>query len=725
MHKYKFKSYQQLEHADCGLTCIRMITHYYGKEVSLQTLRKMCDINRLGMSLHDITVCLQALGFETAGVKINVEELRRMPLPAILYWNQNHFVVLYKIARDGQKFYIADPAQGKLTLNRTDFLRHWKADNAFGLASVMEPNDKFKSATFEHEKRNGLMRLICDVSKRYRKNFFLLILLSGLIIAADIYTPLLFQQTIDDGLSKKNIPLVWLLIGGQFLVFLGQYVANCLSQVGMTYVGLKVHINMVNRYLNQLIKFPISFFDRKVNADLIQKLDDLTRIKSFLVNLPNFTFFTFINLLVYSALLVYYNAWVFLLFIIATSFSFAWTKLFMSKRKEIDYSLTHHNAENRNLIYELINGMTEIKVGNAQSYKVEEWNKVQRKINQLSLRSAFVNLYNASGNDFIERLRDLSITGICATLVVQDQMTLGAMMTISYICGRLAVPFNNIVSMAATIQDANISYERLDEILSNQSQQPSTLLPNKNKGIDIQLCSVSFKYAGSTSPYALRDVSIHIPQGKTTALVGESGCGKTTLIKLLLGFYPPTNGAIYINNLSITNINTDDWLSRCGVVMQKGYIFSDSILHNIALSDEAPDLERVREAARMACIDEYFSSLPMGYNTRIGNCGIELSGGQQQRLLIARAIYKRPGFLVLDEATSSLDAHNESEIMHNLTSFNQGRTVVIAAHRLSTIMNADNIVLLDKGKVVEQGTHCELIARKGAYYQLVQKQMRA
>lgn len=348
---------------------------------------------------------------------------------------------------------------------------------------------------------------------------------------------------------------------------------------------------------------------------------------------------------------------------------------------------------------------------------------MQRKINQLSLRSAFVNLYNASGNDFIERLRDLSITGICATLVVQDQMTLGAMMTISYICGRLAVPFNNIVSMAATIQDANISYERLDEILSNQSQQPSTLLPNKNKGIDIQLRSVSFKYAGSTSPYALRDVSIHIPQGKTTALVGESGCGKTTLIKLLLGFYPPTNGAIYINNLSITNINTDDWLSRCGVVMQKGYIFSDSILHNIALSDEAPDLERVREAARMACIDEYFSSLPMGYNTRIGNCGIELSGGQQQRLLIARAIYKRPGFLVLDEATSSLDAHNESEIMHNLTSFNQGRTVVIAAHRLSTIMNADNIVLLDKGKVVEQGTHCELIARKGAYYQLVQKQM--
>lgn len=725
MRIHQFKSYQQLEHADCGLTCIRMITHYYGKEVSLQALRKMCDINRLGMSLHDITVCLQSLGFETAGVKINDEELLRMPLPAILYWNQNHFVVLYKIAKNGQKFYIADPAQGKLTLNRTDFLQHWRSNNSFGLATIMAPTEEFKNVSIESERRHGLLHLIKDVCKRYRKNFILLILLSGLIIAADTYTPLLFQRTIDDGLSQKNIPLVWLLIGGQFLVFLGQYIANCISQVSMTHTGLKVHIDMVSHYLNQLIKFPISFFDRKVNADLIQKLDDLTRIKSFLVNLPNFTFFTIINLLVYSALLVYYNAWVFLLFILATSFSFAWTKLFMNKRKEIDYSLTHHNAENHNLIYELINGMTEIKVGNAQHYKVEDWNKVQNKINKLSLLSAFVNLYNASGNDFIERLRDLSITGICATLVIQGQMTLGAMMTVSYICGRLAVPFNNMVSMATTIQDANISYERLDEVLSNHSQQPATLLPNKTQGIDIHVNSVSFKYAGSASPYALDKVNIHIPPGKTTALVGESGCGKTTLIKLLLGFYPPTEGIININNLSITNLNSDDWLSHCGVVMQKGYIFSDTILHNIALSDSSPSLERVKEAARMACIDDYFSSLPMGYNTKIGNCGIELSGGQQQRLLIARAIYKNPDFLILDEATSSLDAHNEAEIMHNLTTFNKGRTVVIAAHRLSTIKNADNIILLNKGQVVEQGTHAELIAMKGAYYQLIQNQMSA
>lgn len=720
-----FKAYQQLEHSDCGITCIRMICHHYGKDITLRQLRSMCDVSRLGISMSDIVGCLRTLQFEVAAVKVTAEEVMRMPLPAILFWNQNHFVVLYRIDSKRRRFHVADPAYGKVSFSESDFLKHWQGTCSTGLAAVMDPTESFvKERSRKHLMNLGLMRFVADHVRKFQTGFLKVILLTLLTIAADACMPLLFQQTVDSGIARKDIPLIWLLIGSQFLMFAGQYAANCVSHIINVKIGLGMHQQLTARYLLQLIRKPIVFFDRKVNADLIQKLDDLNRIRQFLVSLPSTVFLTLTNLLVFSALLVYYSAGVFGLFLLASLFSFLWTRLFLQHRKELDYAYTSYAADNRNQIYELVHGMTEVRVNHAQEHRVEKWNENQTRLNDLSLRAAFVNLYISCGNTFADRVKDILITGICASLVVKGQMSMGAMMTVSYLCGRLSSPFNELVDMARTVQDAEMSYERLDEVLNEKTALPKGCLKEPaNVPMDIYLENVSFKYPGSRSPMVLDHVSLHIPQGTTIALVGESGCGKTSLMKLLMGFYPPTEGRILVNGTPLADVPTDEWLTHCGAVMQNGYIFSGSILENIALADPEPDHHRAQEAASMACMDEFFSMLPMGYHTKIGDNGLELSGGQKQRLLIARAVYKRPSVLFLDEATSSLDAINEKRIVHHLSSFCQGRTVIIAAHRLSTIRHADLIAFFKKGKLIEMGTHDELINKKGKYYNLVCSQM--
>ncbi len=479
---------------------------------------------------------------------------------------------------------------------------------------------------------------------------------------------------------------------------------------------------MMSEYLGKLIRLPISFFDRKVNSDLIQKLDDQNRIKNFLVSMPETTFFTVINLVVFSVMLVYYSGLVFLVFLAATALSFGWTRLHLRRRKAIDYAYFSYSAENRNNVYELVNGMQEIKVNNAQTTRVAAWNTVQQKINRLSMQSALTNLSINGGNTFFVRMKDILITGICATMVIRGRMTIGEMMTISYIAGRLAGPFSNIIDSVSTVQDAAMSYERIDEIM-NRPQTDTPTIKAPDEGVDIRFEDVSFKYPGSFSPYVIDGFSAVVPTGKTTAIVGASGCGKTTLVKLMLGFYVPQRGHAYVGQTDMADLDRDDWLRHCGVVMQNGYIFSGSILDNIALADAKPDLERAREAARIACIDDFFDDLPMGYHTKLGVAGIELSGGQKQRLFIARAVYKNPQVLFLDEATSSLDANNEAQIVHRLAEYNKGRTVVVAAHRLSTVRHADNIIYMEKGKIAEMGTHEELVARRGPYFRLVKEQL--
>lgn len=724
LHK-TFKAYQQLEHSDCGITCIRMICRYYGKDITLRQLRSMCDVSRLGISMNDIVSCLRTLQFEVAAVKVTAEEVWRMPLPAILFWNQNHFVVLYKMDSKRRRFHVADPAYGKVSFSEADFMKHWQGSCSTGLAAVMDPAEGFvKEKGRKYLVNPGLMKFVASNVRKFRPSFLKVTLLTLLTIAADACMPLLFQQTVDSGIARKDIPLIWLLIGSQFLMFAGQYAANCVSHIINVKIGLGMHLHLTAHYLSRLIRKPIVFFDRKVNADLIQKLDDLNRIRQFLVSLPATVFLTLTNIVVFSALLVYYSAGVFCLFLLASLFSFLWTRLFLQHRKELDYAYTSYAADNRNQIYELVHGMTEVRVNHAQEHRVEKWNENQTRLNSLSLRAAFVNLYISCGNTFADRVKDILITGICASLVVKGQMSMGAMMTVSYLCGRLSSPFNELVGMARTVQDAEMSYERLDEVLNEKAELPKECLQAPvGKPVDIRLENVSFKYPGSRSPMVLQQVSLHIPQGTTIALVGESGCGKTSLMKLLMGFYPPTEGHILVNGTPLAEVSTDEWLTHCGAVLQNGYIFSGSILENIALADKEPDLVRAKEAASMACMDEFFCSLPMGYHTKIGSNGLELSGGQKQRLLIARAVYKRPSVLFLDEATSSLDANNEKRIVHHLSSFCQGRTVIIAAHRLSTIRHADLIAFFEKGEPIEMGTHDELINKRGKYYGLVCSQM--
>lgn len=721
----RIKAYQQLEHSDCGITCIRIIARYYGRAIPLGVLREMCDVGRMGISLRDIVGCTRRLGFHAEAVKIRPKDVERMPLPAVLYWDQRHYVVLYRQSKDGSRYWIADPAQGKLKLRRDDFMRHWLSPGGEGLAVVMDPTDQFYALDIPKEKGwgSGLLRMMRRTIADNRMMFVAVTLLTLLGMAADIVSPLLFQRTIDDGINGRDLPLVWLLVLGQFAVFIGSYVSSGISDLLFTKAGLRMSIRMINEYLGKLIRLPISFFDRKVSSDLIQKIDDQNRVKNFLLSMPESLLFTVVNLVVFSSMMIYYSSAVFGIFLASTALSFVWTQLHMRRRKAIDYSYFSYASENRNNVYELVNGMQEIKINNAQQTRVAVWNEVQEKINRLSMRSALLNLSMGSGNTFFSRIKDILITGICATMVVRGEMTIGEMMTINYIAGRLATPFDNLLSLPAQLQDASISYGRLEEIVNRDDAAAQGVGVDTSSGMTLRLEHVGFKYPGSYSPYVINDFSAVFPEGKTTAIVGSSGCGKTTLIKLMLGFYVPQQGSVLVGNTNLADADRDAWLENCGVVAQNGYVFSGTILENIALADAKPDLQRARQAAATACIDDFFSSLPMGYHTRLGNAGLELSGGQRQRLFIARAVYKNPRLLVLDEATSSLDANNEAQIVRNLSEFYRHRTVVIAAHRLSTVRHADNIIYMESGRVVEQGSHEQLVALRGAYFKLVKEQL--
>lgn len=721
----KIKAYQQLEHSDCGITCIRIIARYYGRVVPLGFLRAMCDLGRMGMSLRDVKACMTRLGFHAEAVRVGAADLARMPLPSILYWDQRHFVVLYRVSQDMRCFWIADPARGKVRLSSDEFMRHWITPGGVGLAVVADPTDAFYSLDIPRPERdeNGVWSLLRDNVVRQRKLFLAVVCLMLLGMVADIVSPMLFQRTIDQGVNGRDLPLVWLLVGGQFAVYIGSYVSSCLSDIILTKMGLRIGIRMVSDYLLKLVSLPVAFFDRNVGSDFIQKLDDQSRLKSFLTEMPQQLFFTVVNIIVFAALMVYYNYMAFLIFMVFTVLTFAWTQLHMRRRKSIDYSYFSYASENRNNVYELVNGMQEVKINNAQDTRVGVWNEVQEKLNHLSMRSAYLNLSINSGNTFLSQIKDIAVTGLCATMVVRGNMTIGQMMTVGYLAGRLSSPLNSLFALPARLQDVSMSYQRLQEVMQKEGEAAGGAVIPTTADMTVVFDKVLFKYPGSYSPFVINGFSAVIPSGKTTAVVGPSGCGKSTLIKLILGFYVPASGEITVGDNNLAGMDTGKWFDNCGVVMQNGYIFSGTVLENIALADRHPNPDKVREAARIACIDDFFSKLPMGYYTRLGNAGLELSGGQKQRLFIARAVYKNPRLLVLDEATSSLDAGNEAHIVQNLASYNSGRTVVVAAHWLSTVRHADNIIYMERGRVLEQGTHEALVAQRGAYFRLVEEQL--
>lgn len=717
----RIHSYQQLEHSDCGITCVRMIARFYGKRISTEYLRNLCDMSRLGISIGDVVSAFRALGMESVAASVLPSELPEMPLPAVLCWEQKHFVVLYKIK--GNKYYIADPACGKMTLDKEEFFRCWLGGANKGIAILADSTEAFEQKKFDHARTNSrLFFLIKNMLMRHKTSFSAIILLGLIALLGDIAMPLIFQHTIDEGIMGKDISLIWLLIFSQLLIFIGNYIGQSIVDIILTKLGLNTGIEMMDSYLRKLVRLPMVFFERKVNSDLIQKAEEQSRIRSFLTTLPDTYLFTTLSLLVFAGLLIYLNYKIFILLAIMTTLGCLWSTSFLRRRREIDFSYTAALAENRNNLYELVHGMIDIKINNAQRARIDNWMQVQERVNHYSIKNAFLNLWISGGVTLLDRLRDIAITGFCAILVVNGKMSIGEMMTISYIAGRISAPFNKLINSITNLQNASISYARLEEVLSSEEENSNLpVIPQLENGIRFE--NVSFKYPGSRSPIVLKNINFSIPRGKITALVGASGSGKTTLIKLIMGMFHAAEGNILIDNCHCDFIGNEFWTEKIGVVMQNPTIFSDTILGNIALSDNVPDRNKATDAAKLACLDEFIAGLPMGYDTRIGVAGIEMSGGQKQRLMIARAIYKNPEILILDEATSNLDAGTEADIIRNLNEFYRGRTVIIAAHRLSTVKHADNIIFLEKGEIKEEGSHLNLIEKEGYYYNLVRNQL--
>lgn len=721
--------YRQLESSDCGPACIKMVSAYYGKRFSMNTLKKLCHQTRIGVSIRDVIDCLETIGFEAASVNVALTETYKMPLPSILYFKNGHFVVLEKICskKNEHIFIIIDPDYGRVRLSKEKLEEKWLISGK-GIAIVMSPSNNFlniHSESKEERERRGVVGTITRTMSKYHENFLWIFFLTLVVLGTSWAMPLLLGKTIDEGILQKDIHIVLKLLFSQFAFFIGYMISDNIIDLITAKTSIKINVDFISSYLRKVIRLPMVYFDSTYRSDLIQRLSDQERLNSFITDNVMGMLFIVLNIVVFSIMLFVQNAKIFLLFLFFSIISVIYNMFFLRKRKYLDYSLFAAESERRNVIYELIKGMTEIKINNAQDARIAEWRRKEDRINKLRIESIYLNYYMSNGSNFIDRLKTIVLTGLCALYVIQDQITLGGMMMISYVLGQLSGPVGELIKFSRTVQDANLSNKRLADIYERPDEnQPSMLSLNYRsfaKGISFD--DVSFRYAGSQSKYVLRHISIEISLGKTIAIVGASGSGKTTLIKLLLGFYYPTEGNVYIDGENIRNLNLESWRARCGVVMQEGFIFSGSVADNIALSDEYPLLERLKYAARVAQIDDRIESLPMGYNTPLGETGIELSGGEKQRIHIARAVYRNPDFLVFDEATSSLDANNEQKITDNLEEFGKDKTVVIVAHRLSTVKRADHIIVLEKGEIVEQGNHDVLTAKKGHYYRLVKNQL--
>ena len=721
-----FPFFSQLEANDCGPACIQMVAAYYKKRIPLGQIKEICGISRLGITTLDLIECLKYIGFDTAVVSISLNELQQMPLPAILHWRKEHFVVIYKIVN--HKYYIADPAYGKIKLSEEQFVQSWMSNGQVGIAVPMSPTKELDTFVVNRkiEKKNISRKILSLFYAIYRRNSKSVIVASSLLLISIILNwamPIILQKIIDDGVMLQNMGVVWKFMLLQLCFFCGYTISDSLSSILLTKINFNESVKYLSEYLYKLVKLPISFFDTRLNTDLIQRMEDQERVQTFLTYRFLDLFFAFINLMVFSTILIYFSASTFFIFLILSVLSILWTLLFLRKRKKLDYNRFYLASQNRNNIYEMIFGMPEIKINNAHNVRILKWSRLQKGMNEITLKGLYLNFYQLIGSSFINRLRDIFITGLCAYFVIYENMTLGVMMTISYVLGQLSAPITQMIQFTQTFQDAVNSLDRLNEIQQKKEENSDDKFPILSSQSGFSIDHISFKYVNHSPFYVIDDLSLYIPKGKKTAIVGTSGSGKTTLIKLLLSFYTPQKGEIKVDNLPLTKIDTDSLRNICGVVMQDGYIFSGTIAENIALYEEKPNIERLEHAVRMACLYDFIKELPMGYETPIGSSGIDLSGGQKQRLLIARAVYKEPEIIIFDEATSSLDANNETLILNNLNSFFNQRTVIVIAHRLSTVKNADNIVVMEHGKIVEQGTHQFLSAQKGKYYNLVKNQL--
>lgn len=714
---------------DCGPTCLQMVAKYYGRSYSLQSLRERCHITREGVSMLGISDAAESIGFRTTGVRITWDQLRdEMPMPCIVHWNQRHFVVVYGVAKRKSRTYVrvADPASGLLEYRDEDFLKSWlqSEDKTEGIALVLEPTPQFYRETDEESPRYGF-RYVLQYLRPYRAYIvqILLAMLTASIIS--LLLPFITQAVVDTGIGTGNLSFVVMLLVAQLFLALGYMANNLIRRWLMLHTTSRVSISLISDFLCKLMKLPIAFFDSKKVGDIMQRIGDYNRIQSFLTGSLLSMVIAAVSFLVYSTIMVGYNAAIFLVFLIGSSLYVVWVLLFMKRRKKLDYMRFQQASDNQSNIVQLIGGMQDIKLNNCEKQKRWDWERIQAKLFKISVKSLSLGQAQEVGSIFIDQAKNILISFLAAKSVIDGNMTLGMMMALQYIMGQINAPISQFISFVQAAQDASISLDRLGEIheMPDEESEEGDRIQDIPDNADIRFENVVFQYEGPRSPKVLDGITLKIPAGKVTAIVGISGSGKTTMLKMLLGFYPPVSGRLTVGETPLSLYSQKAWRSRCGSVMQEGYIFADSISSNIAISSDAPDLDRVRFAAGIANIDTWIESLPLGYNTKIGADGHGLSTGQKQRILIARAVYKDADYLFLDEATNALDANNERAIMEGLGSFFENKTVVIVAHRLSTVKNADNIIVLDEGKIVEQGKHQELVELQGRYYELIKNQL--
>ncbi|WP_264525783.1 peptidase domain-containing ABC transporter [Flavobacterium sp. N502536] len=727
MPSFQFK--HQHDKMDCGPACLSMIASYYGKNYSLKYLKESSFITREGVSLSGIREAASSIGLDTYSLKVKLNELieRKEFFPCILHWNQNHFVVLRKIKKtffsNKYYFHIADPAHGLMRISENFFLKSWYSGDSTGVVLFLLPTEEFMNKEPIVEDKISIKQIFPFLYPHKRKFiaiFFLLFAGSILTLAF----PFLTQKLIDNGVNGKDMNYILLILSVQLAVFFGSISIDVIRNWLMLYVGSHLSISIISDFIKKILRLPIKFFDTKKRGDFIQRIQDNERIEEFLSSQSLTTFFSIITFIVFFGIFLYYDYRIFLVYIMLTIISLSWSFYWLKKRKILDYYRFQQRCEDQGSIYEIINGLTEMKLNKFEDFKLREWESIQQKLFKINLRILRIDQFQLSGFEFINQIKNIFVTFLAASYVVNGTMTLGQLLGVSYIIGQMNSPIQQLVIFFRSLQDAKLSLERLNEVQNH----PTEYIENqkeisKEEHFFIDIKNVSFQYEGPKSPYVLKDIDFIIPESKITAIVGASGSGKTTLLKLLLKFYEPTKGELYVNSKNINSISARSLRDNCGVVMQDGFIFSDTIERNIATGDEFVDKERLLMAVKIANIENFISSLPLGYNTKIGASGNGLSGGQKQRILIARAVYKKPHYIFFDEATSALDADNEKIIHDNLQQFFKGKTVLIIAHRLSTVKNADQIIVLNKGKIAEIGNHKELVANKSDYFNLVKNQL--
>ena len=723
----KFPHFQQHDAMDCGPTCLRMVAKHYERGFSIQKLREATQIGKEGVSLLGISEAAESIGFKTLAVKVPFKQLEKdAPLPCIVHWKQNHFVVVYQIKKN--QVYIADPALGLIKYSHAEFESQWATTivegEKIGIALLLEPTQRFYQEADEQTKGINLSMLSGYLFKYKR---LILQLFLGLFIGSilQLILPFLTQSVVDTGIQTRNLHFIYLVLAAQLMLFIGRMSVEFIRSWILLHISTRINLSILSDFLGKLLRLPVSFFESKKTGDILQRIGDHQRIESFLTGTSLNVLFSMFNLIIFSVVLAYYNLTIFGVFLISSIVYSIWIVFFLRYRRKLDNKRFALASQNQSSLIQLVQSVPELKLNNAEIKKRWEWENLQVKNFHLSVKGLALQQYQQTGAMIINEGKNIVISFLAATAVVNGQMTLGAMMALQYIIGQLNSPVEQLIQFMQHYQDAQISLERLNEIheIDDEETTQKPLLHILPENQDIQLKNLTFTYTGAGNEPVLKNINLTIPQGKITAIVGTSGSGKTTLLKLLLKFYKPQSGEIRLGNVSLENISHKLWRSKCGTVMQEGVIFSDTIAENIAFSDEFPDTKKLLHAVKVANIQSFIEELPLSYNTKIGAEGNGISQGQKQRMLIARAVYKNPDFIFFDEATNALDANNESVIMANLEEFFKNRTVIVVAHRLSTVKNADQIVVMEKGEIVEVGTHAELTQRHGKYFELVKNQL--